>query len=146
MLIGMSEGLTGQQNLTQPLVANSDHALLTYSQHYIDDNNNSVEYSGTLYAKVESATLLGCKLKLNVLVQDRFTGTESRRKHFSVVTSPVRPDFSTYRYSYQVDLKDTPDLKIDPILGRPSQLLKGTGFACQEDPACMIQWLRLKTS
>lgn len=147
VMIGISGLLMGQQNLTHALVAgSSDYALLTYSQHYFDNNDNPVEYSGTLYTKVESATLLGCNLTINILVQDRFTGTESKRKHFSVVKSHVAPDFSTFRYSYQFNLKDTPDLQIDPILARPSQLLKGTGFVCKEDSACRLQWMRLKTS
>jgi hypothetical protein len=147
LVVCISEWLVGQQNLSQPLLAGSpDYALLTYTQRYFDNDNNPVEYSGTLYSKVESATLSECKLTLNILLQDRFTGTESKLKHFKVIKSRIAPDLSTFRYSYQLSLKGTPDLQIDSVLARPTQLLKGTGFVCQEDTACRLQWLHLKAS
>lgn len=138
--------LTPQQDFIRLVnTEKAKYSLLTYSQHYLDSKNNPVEYAGTLYLQMTSSTLESCILSIEVVVQDRFTGMEENRTHFSKTRSLLGQRSSTYRYSYKIDLKDI-KLDVDPIEARPSQLLQNTGFICQENTGCRVLWLRLKAS
>ena len=122
------------------------HSTLTYSQHYIADDNQAVEYSGTLYLQIESITLHDCDLKLSVVVQDRNVGTEHKRDHFSEKTVPLGERASTYHYTYQLNRAALQNLKAVPMQGRPSQLRDHTGSVCEEDKSCSLPWLRIQTA
>jgi len=136
-----------QQNLLAPRNTESDNqTVLTYSQHYLDAKNNAVEYTGILYLKLESLALSTCQLSAEVVVQDRYTGSEEKRGIVHVTKSFLGEHVYTYRYSYQIDLKKTPELQIDLAVGRPYQLNANTGFTCKEDSTCKLHWLQLKTN
>ena len=122
------------------------HTALTYSQHYIADDNQAVEYSGTLYLQIESITLRDCDLKLSVVVQDRNVGTEHKRDHFSEKAVPLGERASTYHYTYQFNRAALQNLKVAPMQGRPSQLRDHTGSVCEEDKSCSLPWLRVQTA
>ena len=122
------------------------HSTLTYSQHYIADDNQAIEYSGTLYLQIESITLLGCDLKLSVVVQDTSVGTEHKREHFSEKAVPLGQRSSTYHYTYQFNRVALQNLKASPMQGRPSQLRDHTGLVCEEDKACNLPWLHIQTA
>lgn len=138
---------TPQQDLLRLLnTEKANYSFLTYSQHYLDKDNNAVEYTGTLYLQIESFSLDSCALTMNIIVQDRYIGTEEKRKHLKKIESLPERQVSTYRYSYRINLKDTLKLQADPIEGRPSQFVENTGFVCKENVACKLQWLHLKAS
>jgi hypothetical protein len=147
LLLLATAATTPQQDLLRLLnTEKATSSLLTYSQHYLDKDNNPVEYTGTLYLQIESFSLDSCALTMNIIVQDRYIATEEKRKHFKKIESLPERQVSTYRYSYRISLKDTPKLQADPMEARPSQFLENTGFVCKENVACKLQWLHLKTS
>ena len=122
------------------------HSTLTYSQHYIADDNQAVEYSGTLYLQIESITLHDCDLKLSVIVQDRNAGTEHKRDHFSEKTVQLGERASTYHYTYQFNRAALQNLKVGPMQGRPAQLPDHTGPVCEENKSCSLSWLHIQTA
>lgn len=142
-----SQQLDAQHDLTTLLnLEKSQHSLLTYTQRYVTDENSMVEYAGTIYFQIESFTVNGCVLKFDVLVQDRFTGSEDKRKHLRVERFYVGQRSFTYRYSYELSLKEDPFLQVESVLARPEQLRGNTGFFCEEDATCKLQWLHIKTT
>lgn len=124
----------------------ASYTQLQYTQHYTDREGNLVTYSGVLYLNVTSFSAKDCKLKIAVVVQDRFSGTEEKRGRFRTTTSNLGEKIVTYRYTYALDLADTPDAHFSPLMARPSQLSSGTAFACEEDNRCRVEWLHLTTN
>jgi len=136
-----------QQDLKGILVSEQQrYSLLTYSQHYRDHDNQPVEYSGTLYLRIESFSLDDCNLKMNVVVQDNYSGSEKQQRHLHQTTLQTGKQSFTDRYTYQFNLKDFDSLQSEPISARPFQLHNDTGFVCQEDKACRLQWLRIRVA
>lgn len=134
-----------QQNTIKALAAETTrHSVLTYVQRYIDDENKVVGYSGTLYLHIESFTLHGCDLQINVVVQDKYSEVE--QKHADKRTFPTEQQSFTYRYTYQLNLMNIESLQTDSPIGRPNQLQNYTGATCEEDKFCNLQWLRIKTA
>ncbi|HTF66164.1 MAG TPA: hypothetical protein VK638_26100 [Edaphobacter sp.] len=143
LLIGQS---TNHENLTKLLKVETEaYSLLTYSQHYLDHDNQPVEYAGTLYLQIESFVLNDCELKLNVVVQDKYSGTEQQQKHINQAKLSIGQKSFTDRYVYQLNLKDL-EIHLDSVFARPAQLRNNTGFVCQEDKYCRLQWLHIRTA
>src|SRR6266481_625402 len=47
-------------------------SLLTYSQLYVYDRNEPVQYTGTVFLQIDSFALHGCELNIGVVVQDQY--------------------------------------------------------------------------
>ena len=136
----------GKRDLIDILKAEAAYpSVLSYSQHYIDSEKDTVDYTGTLYLKVDSVSLDGCDLRVNVVVQDRYSGTEETRRAFRQRKTYVAPDFSTSRYSFRLNLATSDTVEASFASARPSQLGDHTGFVCKEDAFCKLPWLRIKT-
>lgn len=136
----------GKQDLINILKAEAaNFSVLSYSQHYIDSEKETVDYTGRLYLKVDSVSLDGCDLRVNVVVQDRYSGTEETRRAFRQRKTYISPDFSTSRYSFRLNLATSDTVEASFVSARPSQLGDHTGFACKEDAFCRLPWVRIKT-
>ena len=123
----------------------SRYSLLTYTQRYIDEANERVQYKGTIFLQIESFKLDGCILKIDVVVQDRYVGSEEHKLRLGteVVHENLGQKMDTYRYAYYLDLKSLDDAHISPIAARPSQLPSNTMFVCEEETSCDVQWLKV---
>jgi hypothetical protein len=119
-------------------------SVLTYSQLYIYDKNEQVQYRGTVYLKIGSFSLEGCDLKISVLVQDRYVGTEDQRLRFTgkTIHKETAPKSDSYQYSYHLSINEIDPAQISTILARPTQLLENTKLSCSEEKACNQLWLR----
>jgi hypothetical protein len=124
----------------------SNYSLITYTQRYTDSDHGIVDYAGVLYLNLKSFSISQCKLKLDVVVQDKFAGTEHKTNRLRATTSSLGQKIVTYRYSYLLDLSGITDLHITSVTARPSQLRGDTSFSCQEDKQCRIEWLRLTSA
>jgi hypothetical protein len=124
----------------------SNYSLLTYTQRYTDSDRGLVNYAGALYLNLKSFSTAQCKLKLDVVVQDKFAGTEQKTNRLRATTSNLGQKIVTYRYSYLLDLSGITGLHIAALAARPSQLRGDTSFTCQEDKQCKVEWLRLTTA
>jgi hypothetical protein len=119
-------------------------ALLHYSQSYVDDQNERVIYSGTLYTAIRQFAVDGCEVKIRVAVQDRFSGSLTKHKMLSadrVVSTGSLVDDTVHEYDFA--LNDLEGEGISDYVARPQDLLNGTGFQCEENSKCEIEWIRL---
>jgi hypothetical protein len=123
------------------------HSVLTYSQRYLDDENKIVQYKGTIFLQVKSFELDGCDLKIHVVVQDSYVGSEQqkRRSGEDVGHKDLRHGTDSYRYAYHLNLKTAEVNQVDTVAARPAQLRKNTFFVCEEERSCDLQWLRIAT-
>jgi hypothetical protein len=122
------------------------HSVLTYSQRYTDAANKLIQYKGTIFLQVKSFELDGCALKIGVVVQDSYVGSEQKQRSGEDVN---RKDLGhgrdTYHYAYQLNLKTAEVTQVDTVAARPAQLRKNTVFICEEERSCDLQWLRVAT-
>ena len=122
------------------------HSVLTYSQRYIDAANKLVQYKGTIFLQVKSFELDGCDLKIGVIVQDSYVGSEQKQRS---ARDADRKDLGhgrdTYHYAYHLNLKTAEVTQVDTVAARPAQLRKNSVFVCEEERSCDLQWLRVAT-
>jgi hypothetical protein len=119
-------------------------ALLHYSQSYLDDHNERVVYSGTLYTAIREFTVDGCQVKVRVDVQDRFSGSIAKHNKLSpdrVENTGSLVDDTVHEYDFA--LNDLAGEGISDYIARPQYLLNGTGFQCEENAKCDLDWIRL---
>jgi hypothetical protein len=125
------------------------HSVLTYSQRYLDAANRIVQYKGTIFLQVKSFELDGCDLKIDVVVQDSYVGSEKQKQQQQSGEDVNRKDLGrgtdTYRYAYHLNLKTAEVVQVDTVAARPAQLRKNTLFICEEERSCDLQWLRIAT-
>ena len=123
------------------------HSVLTYSQRYLDAANKVVQYKGTIFLQVKSFELNDCDLKIDVIVQDSYVGSEQpkRRSGEDVSHKDLGRGKDTYHYAYHLNLKTAEVSQVDTVAARPVQLRKNTMFACEEERSCDLQWLRVAT-
>jgi hypothetical protein len=124
----------------------SKWSVLTYTQRYTDDKDESVFYHGTLFVQLSKVSIEGCDLKLSVHVQDRFDGTTSKRQTFRSETTDLGPQSETFDYEYLLKLTDLRQIEEKVVVGRPAQIQGRTGFNCEEQPSCELTWLDVKVS
>jgi hypothetical protein len=119
-------------------------SVLTYSQSYMDDQQEKVSYSGTLYIGIHSFKLNECGVVAHVAVQDRFSGAIAHKSGLGRVhyeqTGELTDD-TVYEYRFSLDKLDADE--ITAFRARPAQFLGGTDFQCEEDRLCDLSWLRL---
>jgi hypothetical protein len=122
-------------------------SVLTYSQLFIYEKNEHVQYTGTVYLKIGSFSLEECDLKITVVVQDKYVGAEDQRQTFSgkTIHKETRPKSDSYQYSYRLSINDIDPAQVRTILTRPAQLLENTRLSCKEEKACNLPWLRVAT-
>jgi trehalose/maltose hydrolase-like predicted phosphorylase len=122
------------------------HSVLTYSQRYIDAANKLVQYKGTIFLHLKSFELDGCDLKIDVIVQDSYVGSEQKRRSGEDANrKDLGHGTDTYHYTYHLNLKTAEVSQVDTVTARPVQLRKNTRFVCEEERSCDLQWLRITT-
>ena len=123
------------------------HSVLTYSQRYVDAANKLVQYKGTIFLQVKSFELDGCDLKIDVVVQDSYVGSEQQKQRSGedVSHKDLGHGTDTYHYAYHLNLKTAEVAQVDTVAARPAQLRKNTMFICEEERSCDLQWLRITT-
>jgi hypothetical protein len=122
------------------------HSVLTYSQRYTDAASKLVQYKGTIFLQVKSFELDGCDLKIGVVVQDSYVGSEQKQRSGEDVNrKDLGHGTDTYRYAYRLNLKTAEVTQVDTVAARPAQLRKNTVFLCEEERSCDLQWLRVAT-
>ena len=105
------------------------HSVLTYSQRYIDAANKLVQYTGTIFLQVKSFELDGCDLKIRVVVQDSYVGSEQKQRSGEDVNrKDLGRGTDTYRYAYHLNLKTAEVTQVDTVTARPAQLRKTPCF------------------
>ncbi|MGA7157180.1 MAG: hypothetical protein WBY53_10050 [Acidobacteriaceae bacterium] len=139
---------TASAPISNPLAPLQDEttkwSVLTYTQHYTDDQSEDVNYHGTLFVQLAKVSLANCNLTLTVLLQDRYTGTITVQQTLHMRTTDVGQKSQTSSYDYLLPLANLHQLAFTIATGRPMQIPSHSGFHCTEEPACKLTWLQLK--
>jgi hypothetical protein len=120
--------------------------VLTYSQSYVDDENEPVSYAGTLYTAIRAFTVEGCDVLARIVVQDRYSGSIQHRRVLGRTheeyTGALRDD-TVYEYRFSLS-KLQPD-GTTTLRAKPLQFASGTKVNCNEDSSCTLSWVRLES-
>lgn len=111
-------------------------ALLSYTQSYVDTDNEPVTYRGSVYGFIKEAQLHGCLLNINFIIADHFSGVVKHRQ-----TGTLEDDES---YSANVRLTQNIADSLSLIEGPPTAIASGTNSLCATRPSCAFTWLEIK--
>ena len=118
-------------------------SVLTYSQAYVDDQNERVSYHGTLYAGIPLFKLDECKVTARVAVEDRYSGAIEHRGLGRVrleQTGELKDDTID---EYRFNLADLSSGAVRALRAVPAQLNSNTRVQCEEDPSCTLAWVQI---
>jgi hypothetical protein len=118
-------------------------SVLTYSQSYVDDENERVTYNGTLYTGIPLFKLDSCKVMARVAVQDRFTGAIEHRNFGRVRLEQTGELTDDTVYEYRFNLSDLPAEAVHALDAVPGQLNKNTSVRCEENRSCYLSWIQI---
>ena len=118
-------------------------ALLTYSQSYVDDQNERVSYNGTLYAGIHLFQIDECKVTVRVAVQDRYSGAIEHRSLGRVHLEHTGELKDDAVYEYRFSLSDLSTVAVHALRAVPAQLNINTRVLCEEDRSCTLPWIQI---
>ncbi len=118
-------------------------SVLTYSQSYVDDQNERVSYSGTLYAGIHLFKLDECKVTARVAVEDRYSGAIEHRSLGRVRLEPTGELKDDTVYEYRFNLGDLSAGGVRALRAVPGQLNINTRVQCEEDRSCTLSWIQI---
>jgi hypothetical protein len=118
-------------------------SVLTYSQSYVDDENERVSYHGTLYAGIHLFKLDECKVMARVAVQDRYSGAIEHRSLGRVRLEQTGAVADDTVYEYRFSLSELSADAVHALTAVPGQLKINTSVRCEEDRACNLSWIQI---
>jgi hypothetical protein len=118
-------------------------AVLTYAQSYVDDQNEKVSYSGTLYAGIHHFKLDECKATVRVSIQDRYSGAIEHRNFGRVHLEQTGELTDNTVYEYRFGLGDVSADAVHALSAVPAQLNVNTTVRCEEDRSCNLSWIQI---
>jgi len=118
-------------------------SVLTYSQSYVDDQNERVSYSGTLYAGIELFKIDECKVTARVAVEDRYSGAIEHRDLGRVRLDQTGELKDDTVYESRFNLGDLRAGGVRALRAVPGQLNINTRVQCEEDRSCTLSWIQI---
>jgi hypothetical protein len=118
-------------------------SVLTYSQSYVDDQNERVSYSGTLYAGIHLFKIDDCKVTARVDLEDRYSGAIEHRGLGRVRLQQTGELKDDTVYEYRFNLGDLSASGVRALRAVPGQLNINTRVQCEEDRSCTLSWIQL---
>jgi hypothetical protein len=118
-------------------------SVLTYSQSYVDDENERVSYNGTLYAGIHLFKLDECKVMARVTVQDRYSGAIEHKKLGRVRLEQTGELVDDSVYEYRFSLSELLPDAVHALGAVPGQLNINTSVRCEEDRSCKLSWIQV---
>jgi hypothetical protein len=121
--------------------------VLTYAQSYIDNQNERVSYTGTLYTGIQLFKIYECNVTARVAAEDRYSGaiehrSDFRRVHFEQ-TGELTDDTV---YEYRFSLAELKTDGVHDLRAVPADVDINTSIRCEEDRACNLSWIQLTDS
>ena len=107
-----------------------------YRQSYVDKENQRASYGGSIYGTIEAFHIDGCQLKLDITLQDYFSGTVGK-----IETGRL---LDNYLYSISFTLTREIASTARVTEARPIQLSDNTNSTCSEKPSCDFIWLAVR--
>jgi len=118
-------------------------SVLTYSQSYVDDQNERVSYNGTLYEGIPLFKLDECKVTARVAVEDRYSGAIEHRSLGRVRLEHTGELKDDTVYEYRFNLGELSADGVHALRAVPGQLNINTRVQCEEDRSCTLDWIQI---
>jgi hypothetical protein len=118
-------------------------SVLTYSQAYLDDQNERVSYNGTLYAGIRLFEIDECKVTARVAVEDRYSGAIEHRGLGRVRLEHTGELKDDTVYEYRFNLGHLSAGGVLALRAVPGQLNINTRVQCEEDRSCTLSWIQI---
>jgi len=111
---------------------------LFYRQQFLSSDNHWAQYQGSIYAAVQNMKINKCRIEMQTLVVDRFTGIVGKSG------TGQQQDKTIYEIAYNLTLPLAETMEV--VEARPSQLRRTTHAVCDEKPSCELTWVRFKSA
>jgi hypothetical protein len=118
-------------------------SVLTYSQSYVDDQNERVSYNGTLYAGIHLFEINECKVTARVAVEDRYSGAIEHRSLGRLRLEHTGELKDDTVYEYRFNLAELSADGARTLRAVPPQLNINTRVHCEEEPSCTLSWIQI---
>src|ERR1700733_8133240 len=118
-------------------------SVLTYSQAYVDDQNERVSYNGTLYAGIHLFKIDECKVTTRVAVEDRYSGAIEHRSLGRVRLEQTGELSDDTVYEYRFSLSELRPDAVHALSAVPPQLNINTSVHREEDRSCNLSWIQI---
>ena len=97
-------------------------SVLTYSQSYVDDQNERASYNGTLYAGIHLFEIDECKVTARVAIEDRYSGAIEHRSLGRVHLEQTGELKDDTVYEYRFSLGELNANAVHALSAVPAQL------------------------
>jgi len=132
--------------LSSALLSNSTLPdLLTYSQNYIDDDDEVVNYKGTFFLSLSSISVdESCLLHIDIRGQDRYEGLVRHHSRFrgKLQLEIVEPTVESIEYLITVLLRPEVALQWGTKHAPPVRL-ENANTQCVDHKDCSLDWLSI---
>jgi hypothetical protein len=118
-------------------------SVLTYSQSYVDDQNERVSYNGTLYEGIHLFKLDECEVTARVAIEDRYSGAIEHRSLGRVRLEHTGELKDDTVYEYRFNLGELSADGVHAVRAIPAQLNINTRVQCEEDRSCTLSWIQI---
>jgi hypothetical protein len=118
-------------------------SVLTYSQSYVDVQNERVSYQGTLYAGIPLFKIDDCKVTARVVVEDTYSGVIEHRSLGRVRLQQTGELKDDTVYEYRFNLGELSADGVQAVRAVPAQLNTNTRVQCEEDSSCTLSWIQI---
>lgn len=108
-------------------------AYLSYTQSYVDSENERVSYRGSIHGAIKRVEVDGCTLNVTVEIVDYFSGVVDRDR--------IGPQEERSFYTVSFTLTNAIANALTIVEARPTQLANGTKFSCAANSSCTFAWL-----
>jgi hypothetical protein len=109
-----------------------------YRQRFLSSDNQWAQYQGSIYAAVQSMKINKCRIEMQTLVVDKFTGIVGKS------SSGQQQDKTIYEISFTLTLPIAETMEV--VEARPTELRRTTHAVCNEKPSCELTWVRFKSA
>jgi hypothetical protein len=132
--------------LSSALLSNSTVPdLLTYSQNYIDDDDEVVKYNGTFFLSLSSISVdESCLLHIDIRGQDRYEGLVRHHSRFrgKLQLESVKPTVESMEYLITLSLRPEVALQWGTKHAPPVRL-ENAYTQCVDHKDCSLDWLSI---
>jgi hypothetical protein len=111
---------------------------LFYRQRFLSSDNHWAQYQGSIYAAVQNLKINKCRIEMQTLFVDQFTGIVGKSG------TGQQQDKTVYEISFTLTLPIAETMEV--VEARPSQLRRTTHAVCDEKPSCELTWVRFKSA
>lgn len=109
-----------------------------YRQRFRSSDNHWVQYQGSIYAAVQNMKINKCRIDMQTLVVDQFTGMVGKSD------TGKQQDKTVYEISFTLTRPIAESMEV--VEARPSQLRRTTHAVCDDKPSCELTWVRFRSA